>query len=214
MSQFRVLLCSSIPLYFNSLAVAFNEKSIFRVIENIEYDQLIDACVRIQPDVVVIKINDQESLTLLTDLKSNCPMLMQVAILDDPSRFNIMDFINCGVHGCLPMRLLPRQIVNAVELIVVCGLLCLPRVNPRSIINYGGIGVLNKNLETVGTLTTREREILDLMCHSFSNQEIAESLCISESTVKTHLRNVFRKLQVRNRSEAISVLYRADTGPV
>ena len=72
----------------------------------------------------------------------------------------------------------------------------------------------NKNLETVGTLTTREREILDLMCHSFSNQEIAESLCISESTVKTHLRNVFRKLQVRNRSEAISVLYRADTGPV
>lgn len=211
MSQFRVLLCSGSPLYSHSLAVAFNENHIFQVVEDVEYDQLIDASINYQPDVVVIKINDQETLTLIAELKSKCPMLVQVSIVDDPSRFDMMHFINCGMHGCLPIRLLPRQIVNAVELIMVCGLLCLPRFNPRSA-HFSVIGVLDNNLEAVRTLTGREREVLSLMCRSFSNQEIAESLCLSESTVKTHLRNVFRKLRVRNRSEAIAVLYGSDLG--
>lgn len=211
MSQFTVLLCSDLPLYSHSLSVAFNENNIFRVIENVSYDQLIDASIRLQPDVVVIKINDQEALPLLAELKGNCPMILQVAIVDDPGHFDMMDFINWGVRGCVPMRLLPRQIVNAVELIVVAGLLCLPRINPRSN-SFNGNGMLDKNIETIGTLTSREREVLNLLCRSFSNQEIAESLCLSESTVKTHLRNVFRKLRVRNRSEAIAVLYGSDLG--
>ncbi|MEA4925302.1 MAG: response regulator transcription factor [Syntrophomonadaceae bacterium] len=206
MSQFKVMLVSDSPLYSQSLAAAFNENNIFRVTENVPLDDLIRSAMQIQPDVAVIKIDDLSNLPLLTELKTNCPMLLQIAIVDNPSRFDMFELINCGVRGCLPMRLLPRQIVNAVELIVVAGLLCLPRINPRDI----NCEHRDKNLDAMGTLTCREREVLGLLGKSFSNQEIAQYLCLSESTVKTHLRNVFRKLEVHNRSEAMALLFSND----
>ena len=203
MSQFKVLLCSDSPLYAQSLVAAFDDNYTFRVTENVTFHDLIDASLRIQPDVAVIKMDDLSALPLLLELKANCPVLLQVAIVDDPGRFDMSELINSGVRGCLPLRLLPWQIVNAVELIVVAGLLCLPRVNPRDMNNENR----GKNVETMGTLTSREREILGLLGKSCSNQEIAQALCLSESTVKTHLRNIFRKLRVHNRSEAMALLF-------
>lgn len=204
MSQFRVLLCSKLPLYAQSLSVAFDENNFFKVIANVNYAELIDTAARLQPDVAVVKLLDMDTLPLLMELKHYCPSLLQVAIVDDPGHFDIMDIVNNGIRGCLPTRLLPRQIVNSVELIVVAGLLCLPRINSHS---TTGNGNKEKNRETIEALTSREREVLNLLGRSYSNQEIAEALCLSESTIKTHLRNVFRKLRVRNRSEAIALLY-------
>lgn len=208
MSQFKVLLCSELPLYNQSLAVAFDENYIFRVVGCVSCSELMEVAVRLQPDVAIIKVDSMETFALLDELKTNCPMLLPVAIVDDPGHYDIWESINGGMRGCLPFRLLPRQIVNAVELIVVAGLLCLPRIGPRS--NANANGTKEKNMETISSLTIREREVLSLLGKSYSNQEIAESLCLSESTVKTHLRNVFRKLRVRNRSEAIALLYGSD----
>lgn len=52
-------------------------------------------------------------------------------------------------------------------------------------------------------LTQREVEILELVCLGKSNTEIAEALFLSESTVKTHVSHIFRKLGVKNRTEAM-----------
>ena len=54
-------------------------------------------------------------------------------------------------------------------------------------------------------LTTRESEALALLVAGLRNQEIASAMYVSHDTVKTHLRNVFRKLGVRNRAEAVAV---------
>lgn len=56
-------------------------------------------------------------------------------------------------------------------------------------------------------LTNREQEILLLVTENYSNQEIAQQLCLAESTVKSHLHNIFRKLGVRNRSEALAHIF-------
>lgn len=205
MSQFRVVLCSDMPLYAQGLSAAFEENYIFKVVAQVNYEELTDTAVSLQPDVAIIKLRNMNALDLLLELKHYCPSLLQVAIVDDPGQFDVMEMVNSGVRGCLPARLLPRQVVNSVELIVVAGLLCLPRINPRGSLN--GNGARDKTIETAETLTSREREVLNLLGRSYSNQEIAESLCLSESTIKTHLRNVFRKLRVRNRSEAIALLY-------
>ena len=55
-------------------------------------------------------------------------------------------------------------------------------------------------------LTRREREVTELICQGKSNKDIAEILFLSESTVKTHIYNIFRKLEVKNRIEAIRVV--------
>lgn len=68
---------------------------------------------------------------------------------------------------------------------------------------------LEQRIQRVGEeygLTKREREILTLMYQGKSNREIAELLFLSESTVKTHIYNIFRKMEIKNRVEAICIV--------
>ena len=63
-----------------------------------------------------------------------------------------------------------------------------------------------------GELTTRQRRILEQLANGRTNAEIADSLGLSLSTVKGHLRNAYRQLGVENRRQAVAVLDRE--GPV
>jgi DNA-binding NarL/FixJ family response regulator len=62
------------------------------------------------------------------------------------------------------------------------------------------------NLKTPRPLTEREKEILGLVCCGRKDREIANELCIAESTVHKHVQNILGKLQVRNRAEAIRLM--------
>lgn len=59
-------------------------------------------------------------------------------------------------------------------------------------------------------LTTREVQILDLLCSGTQNKIIADRLRLSENTVKIHIRNIYKKLRVRNRTEAAARFFRSD----
>ena len=61
---------------------------------------------------------------------------------------------------------------------------------------------------TAESVTDRELEVLTLLAHGKSNKEISTILNISESTVKSHLRNIFTKLNVLSRTEAIATASR------
>ncbi len=211
MSQFRVLLCSSSMLYNQTLAVAFQQSHSFQVVGQVDYSDLLDAATGMQPDVVILRLDDADLLPAVMQLKRHCPYQLPIMIVENPNSFSMADLVKSGVRGCLPLRMLPRQIVNAVDLIVVAGILCLPRINTTITSRQQLTANETGNIQN---LTPREREVLSFLGKSLSNQEIAAAMCISESTVKTHLRNSFRKLKVRNRIEALAYLLGADIRPV
>lgn len=66
----------------------------------------------------------------------------------------------------------------------------------------------------MNTLTRRETEILKLVSKGLSNREIAGMLGVEVCTIKVHLQNTFRKLEVRNRTQAAVLYYRKDWGRV
>lgn len=61
---------------------------------------------------------------------------------------------------------------------------------------------LNKNVN-IDALTPKEKEVLALVAKGASNQEIADTLCVRDVTVKTHLNSIFKKLKVTNRTQAV-----------
>ena len=85
---------------------------------------------------------------------------------------------------------------------------CIRRVNqgetciPASLVEKVAAGLCSESL------TGRERNVLELLARGKSNKEIGVSLYISETTVKSHLRSIFRKLNVLSRTEAITVASR------
>lgn len=62
------------------------------------------------------------------------------------------------------------------------------------------------NSDLLNILSVREKEVLNLISRGYSNKDIADTLFISEKTVKTHLYNIYKKLGVKRRTEAISLL--------
>lgn len=205
MSKIKVLLCSDSPSYSQRLAAAFEEENnSFRVVGTTVLQELAEAALRTQTDIVLIKLDDVHILPSIVNLKNEYPFILPIIIVQE-NIFNTYDLINNGIYGYLPLWLFPRQIVNAVELIALAGVMCLPRLNAQTINENSQRENYNLNI-----LTSREREVLTFLSKSFSNKEIADSLCLSVSTVKTHFRNVFKKLNVRNRTEAAAIILGSD----
>lgn len=106
-----------------------------------------------------------------------------------------------GVKGIFPAQCNEAQLLNGVRSIMA-GQNWLPRrLLEQCLEKQRGRQPKIKSL-VPQSLTEREREILQHVGEAATNARIASDLCISEHTVKTHLYNIFRKIQVRNRTEA------------
>jgi DNA-binding NarL/FixJ family response regulator len=99
-----------------------------------------------------------------------------------------------GADGFVHAQMHPAQVLRAVE-VVQKGELAAPRQLLRYYLNQ------NKNPK-IGFLSVRKQEILELVVEGLSNAQIAERLYLSESTIKQHLRVVYKALGVHNRTEA------------
>ena len=202
MGKIKVLLCGDFSSYSQSLADAFeNESAYFEVVGIVVLQKLEEAALRSRADILLIKLDEVNYLPIILNLKKKCPFLLPVLIVNEYVG-DTFELMKMGIFGCLPLRLFPRQIVNAVELIATAGVACLPRLESNIIVKG------NRELDQAifKTLTNREREVLNFLGRNYSNKEIADYLCLSESTIKTHLGNIFRKLDVSNRTEAADLL--------
>lgn len=127
-------------------------------------------------------------------------LLMCLSITDQLAQ----DLIKSGVRGIISQegdfKLLPQAITSVYN-----GELWCPRVTLQSVIDdYRSVTVAKRGGQGHAPLLTgREIEVLRLIAKSFRNKDIAKELGVSYSTVVSHVYNIFRKLEVNNRVEAI-----------
>jgi DNA-binding NarL/FixJ family response regulator len=120
----------------------------------------------------------------------------------------IFGALDAGASGFLLKRTRPEELIAAVHTVAAGEALLSPSVT-RTVIERAAQQPTpdTSARDRLKELTPREREVLTLIAHGLSNGEIAATLVVEESTVKTHVKRILRKLRVRDRVHAVIFAY-------
>lgn len=204
----RVLLVDDHLLFAEAIRLALesNDMEVVGIVGSGE--EAVRAVRRSPPDLAVIDIGlpDQSGLVVGSTLLHEYPDMKVLALsaLDDPAV--VRQALRDGFHGYLIKDTPVGRFIQAVEAVlsgqVVVPPVLAPRVAGARTAEEEGVTLL------VNQLTSRERQVLQLLVEGASGQAIAHSLGISPNTVRTHVQSILTKLQVRSRLQAASFAVR------
>ena len=126
--------------------------------------------------------------------------------------FDLDDYVfgalRAGASGFVLKDAPAADLVHAVRVVAAGDALLAPSVTRRLIADYATRGRPDRRTTAaLGELTPRETDVLRLIAHGQSNQEIAGKLVLAEQTVKTHVSRVLAKLALRDRAQAVVFAY-------
>jgi DNA-binding NarL/FixJ family response regulator len=166
----------------------------------------------LEPDVILLdirmpKLDGIEATRRLTASGSRARILVLTTFdLDE----YVYGAIRAGASGFLLKDVRPADLVDAIRLVAAGNALLGPTVTRRLLERFADVPEpRDAPTDALASLTERELEILQLVARGLSNAEIADRLVVSETTVKTHVSNLLRKLGVRDRVQAVILAYEA-----
>ncbi len=189
----QVLICDGIAKLLEG------EKEIEVVGKAYGGQEAIEKAEQLNPDIILmdIRMPDIDGISATKAIKTKNPSIQVIAISVYEEDSLIMEMFRAGAVGYILKDISLENLVNAIKNVYRGTTMINPRIS-RKLLN-----LLSQNQNLGEVLTPRELEILREVAKGKSNKEIGETLYISESTVKTHISNIFQKLGIKNRSEAI-----------
>jgi len=117
---------------------------------------------------------------------------------------SIHNSISLGASGFIPKTSAPEVTISAIQLVLSGGVYIPPHVlKPQS--KTAENNQHSNNFDSFNTLSKRQRQVLDLISLGRSNQAIADELNLTIPTIKMHVSAILKKLNVKNRTEAVSI---------
>jgi len=173
-----------------------------------EADNGREAVIRIEqskPDIVLMDVNliglDGITAARLIHEKDPQIKILMLSVLDEDDR--ILNSMNSGAIGYILKDAEQGEFLRIIRSIYKGDLVKSPYLANLTLNGSSATRKERGEEDGEANLTKREREVLYLLSQGKSNQEIAEKLCLSIETVKSHLQKIYSKINVRNRNEAI-----------
>lgn len=164
-----------------------------------------------QPDILLLDINmpGLSGIEVTRQLVLAKSKTRVIALTIHDSDKYVIEMLKSGVAGYLLKDVEPGILIKAIHVVAEGGTYVYPKLSERI---FGGISeeddltLKARELWREGRptrLTSREMDVLSCIAKGFSNQDIAQALFVSEKTVKNHLTNIFKKLHVNDRTQAL-----------
>jgi DNA-binding NarL/FixJ family response regulator len=170
-------------------ALIDDDQNLRLVAADVAQDRLATTLAEHRPDVAILNFGSLSSPADLRDLHARRPDTQLLVLANNPSTAECRQMIGFGATACLTKSTEARDVLHAIYL-ASRGLQVLP---PAGIQAYEPTGP--------APLTAREADVLELLQDGRSNAEIAGLLHVGVETVRTHARNIYRKLGVSSRRE-------------
>jgi DNA-binding NarL/FixJ family response regulator len=193
-SKLRVLLADDHPLMIAAVRGALESEKDFEIVgEATSGSQVIPLVASARPDVVLIdlRLPEVDGVTCLERIREQHPIVKVVFFSAVDEHSKIADVLARGACAYLVKSIHPADLAAVVRQAVAGSFFCSAGLDHPTVIHDDDAG-----------LSDRETEILCGVARGLSNRAIAKELWLSDQTVKFHLHNIYRKLDVGNRTEA------------
>lgn len=205
MSKITVLVIDDHPLLREGLIKILSLDEDVKVVgeagDGEEGIKLVD---KLKPQVVLLDINLPKinGILVCKMIKERHPDTQVIVLTVCEEERQVLEIVRAGANGYLLKDVEPDVLLQAVKDAVAGKAPLHPKIAGTVLQQFGKMArALDENQENL--LTNREKEIIQLMAKGATNRAIAKTLYISEKTVKNHITNIFRKLKVGDRTEAV-----------
>ncbi len=196
--RFRVLVAERNPLVITALGDMIKEDTRFDLVGSIHTGEaFLRAAAAVEPDfdlaVLGWKLSDMDSGEVLAEMQRR-DLHSRIVIFSNDHDIGILKrCVRLGAQGYCYQFDDPSILFDTL-VAVAHGRICIPYIDVSKI-----------NDTPLSRLTTREHELLSVLADGWTNLQIAARTGISENTVKYHLKNLYDKLDVRNRAMAVAL---------
>jgi DNA-binding NarL/FixJ family response regulator len=207
----RVLLVDDDHLLRSGLRAILSSDDAIEVVEEAENGRLaVQRARHHRPDVVLmdVRMPDLDGIAATAELRKAAPETKVIILTTFEIDEYILGALRAGASGFLLKRSSPEQLIAAIHTVAEGDALLSPSVTRRLIERVAAHPVLSRDADPrLAELTTREREVLELIAQGLSNAEIAETLTLERTTIKSHVQRILLKLGARNRVEVVIAAY-------
>ena len=210
-SKTRIMLADDHPLLRQALRDVLEKQPDFEVIaEASDGEEAVKLTTEMLPDVVIMDISmpTLNGLEATKQIKASNPSIAVLVLTVHSDSEHILSILRAGAGGYLTKSVYGDEVIHAVRALVSGETVLSPAVS-QQIFKYAfQHSSKPKNLGTGNTLSSRELEVINLAARGISNKDIAQRLGLSLRTVKGYLADLFLKLNVASRTEAVIICLR------
>ena len=206
MGKVRVIIADDHAIVREGVRIILEGQPDIEVVgEATEGRDAINKALQLQPDVVIMDITmpGMSGLEATRQIKHQAPDIKILVLTMHESDEYFFQILNAGASGYFVKGGSSKELISALRAVYQGNVYLYPSMAKKLVNDYLGRVVAGQDKDRYDGLTDREREILTLIAEGRTNQEIADMLTLSVSTVQTHRARIMAKLGLHSRTELV-----------
>ncbi|MBW6468715.1 MAG: response regulator transcription factor [Coriobacteriia bacterium] len=165
----------------------------------------VERVLEVKPDVLLLdmRMPGYGGAEVCCRVREECPDTRVLVLTSYDDEEELFSVLAAGASGYLLKDARPDNVAHAVRSVAEGQAVFDDAIAQRIIAGQNGAGIGEEGVALRESLSEREMEVLELMARGFSNKEIGRALWIGETTVKTHVSHILRKLDGSDRTQAV-----------